>query len=325
MTTLAGRTLLMSGGSRGIGLAIATRAAQDGANIVLLAKTALPHPRLEGTIHTAAAQIEAAGGQARVVVLRSEGRAFSFGGDVGAFATADDREQMVDDLAETLHRTISDLHRMDAVVVSAVQGMAASAGVPLAAVADVVLAGASARFTLAYTKIGLSPDGGSSLLSASLGLHRALHLALLNPILTAQQASRGRGRIRRRTSVGLPQRRTLSRGAQHEQDEVEIPPHVERRDAHAGRKHLATARTAPARRHRDAPGRHLGAGSSAVAANGIGGNIEMWEALALRLPGRQLIMIDMPGTGGSPANPAVTIGRLERRTLRVHIHSRATS
>ncbi len=71
---------------------------------------------------------------ARVVVLRSEGRAFSFGGDVGAFATADDREQMVDDLAETLHRTISDLHRMDAVVVSAVQGMAAGAGVPLAAV-----------------------------------------------------------------------------------------------------------------------------------------------------------------------------------------------
>lgn len=125
---------------------------------------------------------------ARVVVLRSEGRAFSFGGDVGAFATADDREQMVEDLAETLHRTISDLHRMDAVVVSVVQGMAAGAGMALAAASDVILAGASARFTLAYTKIGLSPDGGSSLLTASLGLHRALHLALLNPILSAQQA-----------------------------------------------------------------------------------------------------------------------------------------
>ena len=125
---------------------------------------------------------------ARVVVLRSEGRAFSVGGDVGAFAAAADPEQLVDDLAETLHRTISDLHRMDAVVVSAVQGMAAGAGVPLAAAADLVLAGASARFTLAYTKIGLSPDGGSSLLTASLGLHRALHLALLNPVLTAQEA-----------------------------------------------------------------------------------------------------------------------------------------
>ena len=125
---------------------------------------------------------------ARVVLLRSEGRSFCVGGDVGAFAAADDREQLVDDLAETLHRTISDLHRMDAVVVCAVQGVAAGAGVPLAAAADVVLAGASARFTLAYTKIGLSPDGGSSLLTASLGLHRALHLALLNPVLSAEQA-----------------------------------------------------------------------------------------------------------------------------------------
>jgi citronellol/citronellal dehydrogenase len=68
MTTLAGLTLLMSGGSRGIGLAIATRAAQDGANVVLLAKTAEPQPRLEGTVHTAAAQIEEAGGQALAVV-----------------------------------------------------------------------------------------------------------------------------------------------------------------------------------------------------------------------------------------------------------------
>jgi 2-(1,2-epoxy-1,2-dihydrophenyl)acetyl-CoA isomerase len=98
---------------------------------------------------------------ARVVVLRGEGRAFSFGGDVSAFAAADDPELLVDDLAETLHRTVSDLHRMDAVVVSVVHGTAAGAGVPLAAAADVVLAGASARFTLAYTKIGLSPDGAA--------------------------------------------------------------------------------------------------------------------------------------------------------------------
>ena len=125
---------------------------------------------------------------ARVVVLRGEGRAFCVGGDVDSFAAAENREHMVDDLAETLHRTISDLHRMDAVVVSVVQGVAAGAGVPLAAAADIVLAGASARFTLAYTKIGLSPDGGSSLLTASLGLHRALHLALLNPVLSAEQA-----------------------------------------------------------------------------------------------------------------------------------------
>jgi citronellol/citronellal dehydrogenase len=72
--TLAGKTILMSGGSRGIGLAIALRAAQDGSNVVLLAKTADPHPQLEGTIYTAAKQIEAAGGRAVPVVgdLRSD-------------------------------------------------------------------------------------------------------------------------------------------------------------------------------------------------------------------------------------------------------------
>lgn len=61
---LQGKTLIMSGGSRGIGLAIALRAARDGANVVLLAKTGEPHPRLEGTIHTAAEAIRAAGGRA---------------------------------------------------------------------------------------------------------------------------------------------------------------------------------------------------------------------------------------------------------------------
>ena len=104
---------------------------------------------------------------ARVVVLRAEGRFFSVGGDVAALAAADDPEHLVDDLAETLHRAVSDLQRLDAVVVAVVQGVAAGAGMPLAAAADLVLAGASARFTLAYTKIGLSPDGGSSLLTAS--------------------------------------------------------------------------------------------------------------------------------------------------------------
>ncbi|GAA0932384.1 NAD(P)-dependent oxidoreductase [Kribbella koreensis] len=66
--TLAGRTLIMSGGSRGIGLAIAMKAARDGANVALLAKTAEPHPQLPGTIHTAAAAIEAAGGHALPIV-----------------------------------------------------------------------------------------------------------------------------------------------------------------------------------------------------------------------------------------------------------------
>ena len=62
--SLAGKTLFITGGSRGIGLAIALRAARDGANIAIAAKTADPHPKLPGTIYTAAEQIEAAGGHA---------------------------------------------------------------------------------------------------------------------------------------------------------------------------------------------------------------------------------------------------------------------
>ena len=61
--SLGNKTLFITGGSRGIGLAIALRAARDGANITIAAKTAEPHPKLEGTIYTAAAEIEAAGGQ----------------------------------------------------------------------------------------------------------------------------------------------------------------------------------------------------------------------------------------------------------------------
>jgi citronellol/citronellal dehydrogenase len=66
--SLHGKTLFVSGASRGIGLAIALRAARDGANVALIAKTAEPHPKLEGTVYTAAEQIEAAGGRALPIV-----------------------------------------------------------------------------------------------------------------------------------------------------------------------------------------------------------------------------------------------------------------
>jgi citronellol/citronellal dehydrogenase len=66
--TLKDRTVFISGGSRGIGLAIALRAARDGASVALIAKTAEPHPTLEGTVFTAAEQIEQAGGRALPIV-----------------------------------------------------------------------------------------------------------------------------------------------------------------------------------------------------------------------------------------------------------------
>jgi citronellol/citronellal dehydrogenase len=76
---LAGKTMFISGASRGIGLAIALRAARDGANVALIAKTAEPNPKLEGTVYTAAEQIEATGGQALPIVgdIRNEGQVFA--------------------------------------------------------------------------------------------------------------------------------------------------------------------------------------------------------------------------------------------------------
>jgi citronellol/citronellal dehydrogenase len=96
LSTLKDKTLFISGGGRGIGLAIALRAARDGANAALVAKTGEPHPKLEGTVFTAAEQIEAAGGQALPIVgdIRDEaqiaaavGRAVDRFGGIGVCST----------------------------------------------------------------------------------------------------------------------------------------------------------------------------------------------------------------------------------------------
>ena len=67
MTSLAGKTLFITGASRGIGLAIARRAARDGANVVIAAKSDVANPKLPGTIHSAAAQVEELGGRALAI------------------------------------------------------------------------------------------------------------------------------------------------------------------------------------------------------------------------------------------------------------------
>ena len=67
--SLSGKTLFVTGASRGIGLAIALRAARDGANVAIAAKTAAPHPKLPGTVYTAAEEIERAGGRALPLIV----------------------------------------------------------------------------------------------------------------------------------------------------------------------------------------------------------------------------------------------------------------
>ncbi|MEU0266799.1 enoyl-CoA hydratase-related protein [Nocardioides sp. NPDC006303] len=125
---------------------------------------------------------------ARVIVLAAEGRFFSVGGALDGFATANDPEALLLELAEGANRVVTELVRGDALVVSVVHGTAAGIGFPIAAAADIVLAADSAKFSLAYAKVGLSPDGGGSMLTHTLGLHRVLRLALLGDLLTAQEA-----------------------------------------------------------------------------------------------------------------------------------------
>lgn len=126
----------------------------------------------------------------KVLVLTGREDAWCFGGDVAAFASSPDPQAYIDQLATRLHAAVEGLQALDAIVVSVVDGFAAGAGMPLAAAADIVLASSRARFTLGYTKLGLSPDGGTTMLAASLGLHRLLYAALVNPVLDAETAMR---------------------------------------------------------------------------------------------------------------------------------------
>lgn len=136
----------------------------------------------------------------RAVLLTGAGRAFCAGGDVkqmaagvpaAARATSGTMSQ-ADALAgaSDLHQAISGLRRMPKPVLSAVNGVAAGAGVGLALAGDLVWAGQSATFTLAYTAIGLSPDGGATFfLPRAVGPTRALEYLLTNRKLSAGEAA----------------------------------------------------------------------------------------------------------------------------------------
>lgn len=162
---------------------------QDGAAWISFSEPDRGNPINLTTVRALQADVqEARRADAHVVVLAPSGSAFSVGGDLAAFGSEEQPGAYLQELADLLHLVVSDLQHLDAVVVSVVQGVAAGAGFPLAAAADLVIAAESARFTLAYTKVGLTPDGGSSLLPTTVGLHTALRLALLNPVLSAQEA-----------------------------------------------------------------------------------------------------------------------------------------
>jgi 2-(1,2-epoxy-1,2-dihydrophenyl)acetyl-CoA isomerase len=126
----------------------------------------------------------------RAVLIAPAGVTFCPGGDLKSFAaTGDDLPRHVREVTTYLHGAISRLARLDAPVVIAVNGTAAGAGMSLALTGDIVLAASSARFTMAYTGIGLCPDGAATYyLTRAVGLARALDLTLTNRLLDADEA-----------------------------------------------------------------------------------------------------------------------------------------
>ena len=126
----------------------------------------------------------------RAVLLCSSGRIFCAGGDLSTFVEAGDQvSARLKEWAGYLHAGISRLSRMNAPLIAAVNGTAAGAGFSLAAAADLVIAGNSAKFVMAYTAAGLSPDGSSTyFLPRRIGDRRAREMMLTNRVLSAGEA-----------------------------------------------------------------------------------------------------------------------------------------
>ena len=137
------------------------------------------------------AEVEASD-EIKVLVIEGEGRAFCAGGDlqtIGAAAAADTIAPVVGELLQHYHAFITTLRRMQKIVLSSVHGQAAGAGLSLAFVADLCIAADDVRFTPAYAKLGVSPDGGGTVgVTAAVGVRRALQIYLAEDSFTAQQA-----------------------------------------------------------------------------------------------------------------------------------------
>ena len=126
----------------------------------------------------------------KAVILTGNGRFFSAGGDVKSMdELGDSKAAGLKRLADTLHRAISSFARMDAPLIVAVNGVAAGAGFSMAIMGDLVIASDQAAFTMAYSNVGLSPDGSSSYyLPRLVGLRKAQELMFTNRKLDAQEA-----------------------------------------------------------------------------------------------------------------------------------------
>lgn len=126
----------------------------------------------------------------RAVVLSGRGKTFCVGGDLKSFAAEGvNAPAYVNKIIENFHAGLLQLVNLPVPVVAGVQGAAAGAGLGLALAADIVVAADDAKFVMAYTNAGVTPDGGTTwILPRLVGLHRALDLTLRNRVLSAQEA-----------------------------------------------------------------------------------------------------------------------------------------
>jgi len=138
-----------------------------------------------------AAEVEASD-EIKVLVIEGAGRAFCAGGDlqtIGAAAAADRIAPVVGEMLQHYHAFIAALQRMPKIVLASVHGSAAGAGLSLAFMADLCIATEDARFTPAYSKLGVSPDGGGTVgVTAAVGPRRALQIFLAEDSFSAAQA-----------------------------------------------------------------------------------------------------------------------------------------
>ena len=126
----------------------------------------------------------------RSVLIKAKGKIFCGGGDLAHLSKEKDNvKNMLLKMTNYLHGAISRMAKMDAPVVVAVQGTAGGGGLSIAISGDIVFSSSSAKFTLAYTKIGLSPDGSSTFyLPRLIGLRKAKELMLTNRVISANEA-----------------------------------------------------------------------------------------------------------------------------------------
>ena len=137
-----------------------------------------------------AARLLEADQSVKVVVLAANGPVFSFGGDLNDFlANRENIQTHIREMAANFHNAILTLTRMSAPVVAAVNGMAAGGGFSLVCMSDMAIARRSAKFNFAYTRSGLTPDGGSTyFLTRLVGPQKAFDIMATNPTLSAEEA-----------------------------------------------------------------------------------------------------------------------------------------